>query len=182
MNLLPTELAGCVVVAPSVVRDQRGFFARVFCEAEFADANLDSVTAQVSLSFNDRKGTLRGLHFQRQPHSEAKLVRCIRGSVYDVAVDLRRGSPTRLRWVAVELNDENRLALYIPQGFGHGFVTLQDRTELLYQISRAYVPESSAGVRWDDREIAVAWPDLGVEYILSDRDRELPYASSLQEM
>jgi len=151
------------------LEDERGFFARSFCQREFEAQGLNPRLAQCNVSFNHRRGTLRGLHFQAKPHEEAKLVRCTRGAIWDVAVDLREGSPTRLRWHAVELNAENRLGLYVPEGFAHGFQTLADDTEVLYQMSEFYHPELARGVRWDDPNLGIRWPLP--DPILSERDR-----------
>ncbi len=168
MIIRPTELAGCYVVEPERHHDERGFFARSFAVDEFAAHDLNTAVNQVSVSYNAGAGTLRGLHYQRRPHEETKLVRCTRGRIFDVAVNLE----TR-RWTAVELSEENGLGLYIPDGFAHGYVTLEPASEVLYLISSPYVPEASAGVRWDDPSLAVAWPEVG-ELTISERDRNLP--------
>jgi dTDP-4-dehydrorhamnose 3,5-epimerase len=147
-------------------------FARTFCSREFADHGLESVFVQCSVSFNRREGTLRGLHSQRPPHEEAKLIRCVRGSIFDVALDLRPGSPTLLRHVAVELTAANRRALYVPQGVYHGFQTLEDETEVLYQMSTDHAPDHGAGVRWDDPSFGIDWP-LPVR-VISARDASYP--------
>jgi len=154
------------------LEDDRGFFARSFCQREFEAQGLNPHLAQCNVSFNRRRGTLRGLHFQAKPHEEAKLVRCTQGAIWDVAVDLREGSPSRRRWYAVELNAENRLALYVPEGFAHGFQTLADDCEVLYQMSEFYYPELARGVRWDDGALGIQWPLPNP--ILSDRDRSYP--------
>ena len=172
VNFRPTAISGCLIVEPTLVRDHRGFFTRVYCDDEFTQRNLEAVTAQVSLSYSDYKGTLRGLHYQTEPYGEAKLVRCTRGRVFDVAVDLRPASPTHRRWLSIELSADNRLALYIPVGMAHGFLTLEPDTELLYQISRPYAPDAAKGIRWDDPAIDVAWPALPA--VISDRDRSWP--------
>ena len=172
MKFRPTPLAGAFVVEPERIEDERGFFARSFCESEFRARGLNPAVAQCNLSWNRRKGTLRGLHFQAKPHEEAKLVRCTRGAIWDVLVDLRDGSPTKLRWHAVELSADNRLGLYIPEGFAHGFQTLQDDSEVLYQMAESYHPELARGVLWNDPRLAIAWPLA--EPILSERDRSYP--------
>lgn len=172
MKFVPTPLAGAFVLQFEQVEDERGFFARSFCQDEFRMHGLRPVIAQCNVSWNRRRGTLRGLHFQAAPHEEAKVVRCTRGAVWDVIVDLRDGSPTRLRWHPQELNAENRLALYVPEGFAHGFQTLVDDSEVLYQMSEFYHPELARGVRWDDPALAVRWPVA--EAILSERDRSYP--------
>ena len=158
MIIRDTALAGVHVIEPERVEDERGFFARVFDAREFADGGLQGAVAETSVGFNSRRWTLRGLHFQVAPHEETKLVRCTRGSVYDVAVDLRPESPTRFRWVAVELTAGNRLALYLPAGCAHGYLTLEDNTEVAYQISKPYVPDAATGVRWDDPLLGIDWP------------------------
>lgn len=169
MKFLPTPLAGAYVVELERLEDERGFFARSFCEEEFRKHGLRQAIAQCNVSWNRRRGTLRGLHFQVAPHEEAKVVRCTRGAIWDVIVDLREGSATRLRWHAVELSAENRRALYVPEGFAHGFQTLDDDSEVLYQMSESYYPELARGVRWDDPRLGIKWPIS--DPILSERDR-----------
>ena len=173
MKFVATPLAGVWLVAPEPIADERGLFARTFCAREFAAQGLDPRLVQCSTSFNRRKGTLRGLHYQVPPHAEAKLVRVTRGAIFDVAVDLRPGSPTRHRWHGVELSADNRLGLYIPEGCAHGFQTLCDDTEVLYQMSAFHAPDAARGVRWDDPALAIRWPDPE-HPILSERDRGLP--------
>jgi len=172
LTLLPTPLAGCYVVELERLEDERGFFARSFCQEEFRKHGLRPGIAQCNVSWNRRRGTLRGLHFQAAPHEEAKVVRCTRGAVWDVAVDLREGSATRLRSHAVELSAENRRALYVPEGFAHGFQTLADDSEILYQMSESYHPQLARGVRWDDPRLGIKWPLP--DPILSERDRSYP--------
>jgi len=152
--------------------DERGFFARTWCRQELAARGLDPEVAQESLSYNRHCGTMRGLHFQRSPHEETKIVRCTRGAIFDVVVDLRPRSRTYLRWQGFELTAENRRALYVPKGFAHGFQTLTDEAEIAYQISAFYVPASAGGYRYDDPEFGIAWP-LPVTAI-SERDLEWP--------
>lgn len=168
-----TELAGVFLIEPEPVSDERGAFARVFCAREFAERGLETDIAQCSVSFNARKGTLRGLHYQAAPHEEAKLVRVSAGAVFDVAVDLRAGSKSYGRWIGAELSADNRRMLYIPKGCAHGFQTLHDATEVVYQISAYYEPASARGVRWDDPDLAIAWPDTAAP-ILSERDQAFP--------
>ena len=172
MKFLPTPLAGAYLIELEQLDDERGFFARSFCQNEFRAHGLDPVVAQCNVSFNRKRGTLRGLHYQAEPHAEAKLVRCTRGAVWDVIVDFRKGSPTWRKWHAVELTAENRRALYIPKGFAHGFQTLEDDSEVLYQMSEFYHPESARGVRWDDRTLAIRWPIK--DAVISPRDRAFP--------
>jgi len=168
----PVPLAGAVLVTPEPARDERGEFARLFCAQTFAAQGLDRRLDQISYSFNRRKGTLRGLHLQRPPHGEAKLVRVTTGAIFDVIVDVRKGSPTFGQWYGVELNAAERRQLYIPLGFAHGFQTLTDAAEVLYLISTPFAPASQDGLRWNDPALAIAWPDPGAA-ILSDRDQAL---------
>jgi dTDP-4-dehydrorhamnose 3,5-epimerase len=163
---------GAVVIEAEPVEDERGFFARSFCAREFAARGIDARVAQCNVSFNRERGTLRGLHFQHPPHAEAKLVRCTRGAVYDVALDLRSDSPTFLDHFAVELSAANRMMLFVPAGLAHGFQTLEPDTEVFYQMSAPYVPEAADGVRWNDPAFAIEWP-LAVSAI-SERDRTYP--------
>jgi dTDP-4-dehydrorhamnose 3,5-epimerase len=158
VRLRETAVTGVYLVEPERITDERGFFARTFAAAEFAARGLDARVAQCSTSFNVRRGTLRGLHYQAAPHGEAKLVRCTRGAIYDVAVDLRPDSPSYLRWVGFELSADNGRALFIADGCAHGFQTLADDSEVLYQISTPYVPEAARGVRWDDPAFRIDWP------------------------
>lgn len=164
-----TKIAGVRILTPETHCDERGFFARTWCEQESAANGLNSRIVQCSISFNAKKGTLRGVHYQLEPYQEAKLVRCTQGSLYDVALDLRLGSPTYLHWVSAELTAENRRALYIPEGCAHGFLTLEDNTEALYQMSEFYHPEASSGVRWNDPAFGIAWPFPAA--VMSERDR-----------
>jgi len=165
-------LAGAVLITPEPARDERGEFGRLFCAETFAAAGLNPHLDQISYSFNRRKGALRGLHLQRPPHGEAKLVRVTAGAIFDVIVDVRAGSPTFGHWHGVELNATERRQLYIPVGFAHGFQTLTDATEILYLISVPYAPTAHDGLRWDDPDLAIAWPDPDGA-ILSERDRGL---------
>lgn len=172
MRFQQLELAGAWLIALDPARDNRGHFARTFCEKEFGDMGLETRFAQHSTSFTRNAGSVRGLHYQRAPNLETKLVRCTRGAIYDVIVDLRRFSPTFGRWTAVELAADREVQLYIPPGFAHGFQTLEPDTEILYLISPPYVPGGAAGIKHDDAGLAVAWP-LPVTDI-SDRDCALP--------
>lgn len=172
MKFEETPLGGVYVVETERHADERGFFARTFCRDEFAARSLDARVAQCSVSFNLRRATLRGMHYQAAPYAEAKLVRCTMGAVFDVVVDLRPESQTFKRWFGVELSAANRRALYIPEGFAHGFLTLEDETEVFYQISEFYHPECSRGVRWDDAAFAIAWPFE--PRVISERDRAFP--------
>ena len=172
MRFTPLPLAGAWLIGLEPRADDRGFFARTWCREEFAAHGLDADLAQCNLSWNARRGTLRGLHWQAEPHAETKLVRCIAGAVHDVIVDLRPGSPTYRRWQAVELSAANRTALHIPAGFAHGFQTLTDGSELFYQMSVPYHPAATRGARWDDPAFAIAWPLDNP--IVSPRDAALP--------
>ena len=172
MRFLPTHLAGAYVIEPERRVDERGYFARTWCAQEFGDHGLESGLAQCSASFNRRRRTLRGLHYQAPPFAEVKLVRCTRGVLFDVAVDLRPDSPTFRKWVGVELGEDDGRALYVPRGCAHGFLTLADGTEVAYLISTPYRPEAARGVRWDDPFHDVTWPEP-VEVIAS-RDRGYP--------
>ena len=153
--------------------DDRGFFARTFCTREFAGAGLSTEVVQASVSFNTRRGTVRGMHFQWPPSREAKLVRCVRGRILDVLLDLRPGSPTYLRHLSVRLDEDNRDAVYIPHGIAHGFQTLSDDTEILYQMTDVYAPELATGVRWNDPAFAIEWP-MSTGIVISDRDAQYP--------
>ena len=165
------SLPGAYLVELERREDERGFFARSFCNREFTDLGLDPCVAQCNISFNHKKGILRGMHYQLPPYAEAKLVRCTRGAIYDVIVDLRRDATTFMKWYSVELTAENRIALYIPKGFAHGFQTLVDDTEVFYQMSEFYAPESARGFRWDDPQFDITWP-LQVSQI-SEKDLAL---------
>jgi dTDP-4-dehydrorhamnose 3,5-epimerase len=173
VRFIETELSGAFVIELEELHDERGFFARVWCRDELDAAGLTNDIAQCSISRSTQAGTLRGLHFQRAPHEEAKLVRCTRGSIYDVIVDLRPGSETRGGWTAVELDARLGRALYVPEGFAHGFQTLEDDTDVLYLISVPHAPAAAAGYRWDDQAFAIDWPDV-YERTISDRDRAWP--------
>jgi len=167
-----TRLKGIFIVEPERIEDERGFFARTWCRHEFEARQLNTNLVQCSISFNQKKGTLRGLHYQAAPYEEVKLIRCTMGSIYDVVVDLRPLSPTFKQWLAVELTAENRKMLYIPEGLAHGFQTLEDHTEVLYQMSEFYHPECARGVRWNDPAFGIDWP-LNVQ-IISIRDQQYP--------
>jgi dTDP-4-dehydrorhamnose 3,5-epimerase len=173
MKFVETRLKGAFVVEPDVFEDERGYFAPTWSVSEFEQRGLDTRVVQCNSSFNRRKGTLRGMHFQRTPMVEVKLVRCTRGSIYDVILDLRGESPTYKQWTSVVLNAENLKALYIPERFAHGFQTLEDDTEVLYQVSQYYSPEHAAGVRWDDPAFAIEWPPEDARTI-SERDLTFP--------
>lgn len=158
MRIVETTLPGVLIVELQPIEDERGFFARTWCQNTWQQWNLDSRLVQCNLSYNRRRGTLRGMHYQAEPHGEAKLVRCTAGAIYDVALDLRPDSPGYRHWVAVELTAANRRGLYIPEGVAHGFQTLTDDAEVLYQMSEFYHPESARGVRWNDPAFGIVWP------------------------
>lgn len=172
MIFRPTGLPGAVLIEPEPVRDDRGSFMRAFCVDEFARNGLATTFPQHSISTTRRAGTVRGLHFQRPPHAEVKLVRCIAGAVHDVIVDLRQGSPTYARWQAFELTADNGHQLYVPEGFAHGHQTLTDDAALLYLISAPYAPEAADGVRFDDPRLSIFWPRP--VSVISERDRAWP--------
>jgi dTDP-4-dehydrorhamnose 3,5-epimerase len=174
MRFIETPLPGVWVIESEEIGDERGWFARTFDAGEFRERGLNPDVVQCNASFNHRAGTLRGMHYQADPYGESKLVRCVRGAIFDVAVDLRPDSPTYLHWHAVELSAENRLAFYIPAGLAHGFQTLTDEAEVLYQMGNSYVPEAAGGVRWDDRAFAIEWPEPNGERIISQKDRAYP--------
>lgn len=158
--------------------DERGFFARAWCEKEFEAHGLNPRLVQCNVSFNRRKGTLRGVHYQMPPHAEAKLVRCTKGSIYDVVVDLRRESATFKGWIAAVLTAMNHNMICVPEGCGHAFLTLEDETEVFYQMSEFYDAESARGVRWDDPAFQIVWP--GEVEVISERDRTYPNFEQVQ--
>ena len=169
MIFLPGKIAGACLIEPQKIEDARGFFARVFCREEFGAHGLNSPMVQCNLSFNLLKGTLRGMHYQTGPREETKLIRCTRGAIYDVVLDLRPQSPTFLLWEAASLTAENCRMMYVPGGIAHGFQTLADDTEVFYQMSEFYAENCARGVRWDDPAFAIEWPVKPP--ILSERDR-----------
>jgi dTDP-4-dehydrorhamnose 3,5-epimerase len=172
MRFVETRVSGVWVIEPERHEDERGFFARTWDADVFAEHGLSSRFVQSSISHNRSRGTMRGLHYQAAPHEEAKLVRCTAGAIFDVAVDLRPASTTYLRWFGCELSAENRLALYVPEGCAHGFLTLTDDSEVAYQISEFWTPDAGRGVRWDDDAFAIDWP--GEVAIINERDRAYP--------
>ena len=174
-----TKLKGAFVIELERKEDERGFFARAWCQKEFEAHDLKRNLVQANVSYNRKRGTLRGLHYQVAPHEEAKLVRCFRGAIYDVIVDLRPDSPTYLHWIGVELTAENRCMLYVPEGFAHGFQTLEDDTEVFYQVSQFYTPGAERGVRWDDPTFAIEWP-AAEQRVISEKDRNWPLFSPVQ--
>jgi dTDP-4-dehydrorhamnose 3,5-epimerase len=173
MIIEETRLPGAYTIDLDPIEDERGFFARQWCEEELADAGLTTTVSQASVAYNRRAGTLRGMHWQVAPHAEVKLVRCVRGAIHDVIVDLRPDSRTFSEWIAVELTAENRRTLYVPQGFAHGYQTLEDQTEVWYQMSVPYWPEAARGFRWDDPRFGIGWPAVR-RRVISERDRHWP--------
>ncbi len=168
MIFIETELKGAHIIELERREDNRGFFARTWCQQEFAAHGLAARIVQVNLSYNHSRGTLRGMHFQTAPYAEAKLVRTVRGAIYDVIIDLRPDSPTYKRWIGVELTADNRRALFVPEGFAHGFQTLEDHTDVLYAMSTFYTPLAASGLRYNDPAFAITWP-LPVS-VISERD------------
>ncbi len=178
MKITKTKLEGVVIIEPDVFGDNRGFFMESWNKKKMAEAGLNYDFVQDNHSKSTVKGTLRGIHFQKGDKAQAKLVRCVKGAVFDVAVDLRKNSPTFKQWVGVELSEENKKQLLIPRGFGHGFVTLTDDVEFLYKADNYYAPEADAGIRWNDREIGVEW---GIENpILSEKDKKNPFLKNAE--
>ena len=177
MKITKTKLEGVVIIEPDVFGDNRGFFMESWNKKKMAEAGLNYDFVQDNHSKSTTKGTLRGIHFQKGDKAQAKLVRCVKGAVFDVAVDLRRNSPTFKQWVGVELSEENKKQLLIPRGFGHGFITLTDDVEFLYKADNYYAPEADAGIRWNDPDIGVEW---GIENpILSEKDRRNPFFKNI---
>ncbi len=158
MIFIETELKDAYIIDIEPREDQRGFFARTWCQQEFSAHNLTTTIAQANMSYNRHKGTLRGMHYQRPPYAETKLVRCTRGAIYDVIIDLRPDSPSYKRWIGVELTADNRRALFVPEGFAHGFQTLADHSDVMYQVSQFYTPGAEGGIRYDDPAFGIHWP------------------------
>ena len=173
MIFCKTKLEGAWVIDLDKREDDRGFFGRTWCKKEFEAHGIKSDLVQSNLSFNKRRGTLRGMHYQVTPYEEAKLVRCTRGAIFDVMVDLRPDSPTFKQWMGVELTAENYRMLFIPEGFAHGYQTLQDNTEVMYQVSQYYAPDSEQGIRWNDPSFNIEWPEPE-EKIISNKDKNWP--------
>lgn len=158
MEFKATILKGSFVVDLSKLEDERGFFARAFCNEEFKNEGLVSEIVQANISFNKLKGTLRGMHYQKTPYQETKFIRCIKGSIFDIIIDLRKESPTYKKHFGIELTAENRSALFVPKDFAHGFITLEDNTEVIYMVSQSYVPDAEGGIHWDDSQFNLNWP------------------------
>lgn len=168
-----TELNNAFIIEPERIEDERGYFARAWCRKEFDEHGLATALVQSNLSFNKKAGILRGMHYQAAPFEEVKLVRCTKGAIYDVILDLDTASPTFKQWIGVELNENNKTMLYIPKGFAHGYQTLVNETEVYYQVSEFYSPKSERGIRWNDESFGIEWPETN-ERIISDKDRNWP--------
>lgn len=173
VRFIEAPLGSAYVIEPEPYADERGFFARVWCQREFTDHGLDGRLVQCSISYNKRAGTLRGMHYQAEPWEEVKVVRCTRGAIFDAIIDLRPDSPTYKKHFSVQLTAENRWMLYVPRGFAHGFQTLEDDTEVFYQMSEFYHPECGRGVRWNDPAFGISWPATA-NRILTERDATYP--------
>jgi len=158
MRMTETKLKGSYIIEPEIKRDDRGFFARTFDKKKFDESGLNSQLLQCNISFNEIKGTIRGIHYQESPHQEIKLVRCTKGKIFDVIVDLRLDSKTYWDWFGIELSAENYKMLYVPKGFAHGFQTLENNSEVFYQMTDCYMPKFARGIRWDDKKIGIKWP------------------------
>lgn len=158
MIFTPTKLQGAFILEVKKIEDERGFFGRSWCKRELEEHGLNANVVQANVSYNKVKGTLRGMHFQKAPHQETKLVRCTRGAIYDVIIDLRPNSPTYKQWIGVELTEDNYRMLFVPEDFAHGFITLQDNTEVTYQVTQYYTPGAEGGIRWNDPAFNIQWP------------------------
>lgn len=172
MKFRKTKIAGLYIIEPELRIDERGYFARIFCKDELSKIGFDFEAVQANRSSNNKKGTIRGMHFQKPPRAEDKIVQCLRGAIYDVAVDLREDSPTRGQWVAEELNENNKRMFLMPKGFAHGFQSLTDNSEVLYFMSEFYSSEHASGVRWDDPFFNIQWPIK--DPFLSEKDKNWP--------
>jgi dTDP-4-dehydrorhamnose 3,5-epimerase len=168
-----TKLPGAFIIEPEMFPDERGFLARVWSEQELSALGVEGKFIEANISFNEQAGTLRGMHYQAAPYGQAKLVRCTRGSIYDVGIDLREGSETFKQWTGLELSADNRLMLYLPGNFGHGYLTLEDDTEVHYQVTTGYAPEHARGFRWNDPAFQIQWPAVD-QLNINKRDREFP--------
>ena len=173
MKFIEAYLSGSYTIKLDKIEDERGFFARSWCKKEFEKYGLNSEIVQCNISFNKKRGTIRGMHYQESPFAEVKMVRCIKGSIYDVIIDLRKDSATYLKWSSTVLSGENYKMIYVPQGFAHGFQSLEDNTEVFYQMTEFYHPESAKGVRWDDPLLNIKWPIQ--DPIISERDEKFSF-------
>jgi dTDP-4-dehydrorhamnose 3,5-epimerase len=172
-----TEFAGAYIIEPERIEDSRGFFARAWCQREFETAGLEATFVQCNLSFNVKKGTVRGMHFQKHPYEEVKLVRCTKGEIFDVIIDMVPTSSTYLKWFGIHLSENNHRMLYVPKSFAHGYQTLSDNAEVFYQVSQFYVQGSEGGLRWDDPELGIKWP-LATGITISEKDQYWPDISN----
>ena len=172
-----TKIKDVYIIEPELHKDERGYFGRIFCQEELSKTGIDFTVRQASQALSLKKGTIHGMHFQREPVAEKKIVQCIRGAIYDVVVDLRKSSDTYGQWIAEELNEENKKKIYIPEGCAHGFQTLTDNCERLYFVSELYSPENCGGIRWDDPSLKIEWP-IKDSVIISVQDRQWPLLSS----
>jgi dTDP-4-dehydrorhamnose 3,5-epimerase len=167
-----TKIKGVFIIEPELIKDERGFFSRSFCQDEFEKQGLETSIVQCNISYNKKKGTLRGMHYQAPPHEEVKMVSCTKGAIYDVVLDLRKESEMYGRWLSIELTDENNKTLYIPKGCAHGFQSLMDNTIVYYQMMEGYHPECARGIRWDDPAFGIQWPFR--KAIISEKDSNFP--------
>ena len=172
MIFTETKLKGAFILEVKRLEDERGFFGRSWCKKEMEDHGLNSNVVQANVSFNHKKGTLRGMHFQFSPYQETKLIRCTKGAIYDVIIDLRKNSPTYKQWIGVELTEDNYKMLFVPEDFAHGFITLQDNTAVTYQVTQYYTPGAEGGIRWNDPAVGIEWP-VPVE-VVSQKDKVHP--------
>jgi dTDP-4-dehydrorhamnose 3,5-epimerase len=172
MIFTETALKGAFILEVKQLEDERGFFGRTWCKKEMEDHGLNGNVVQANMSYNKKKGTVRGMHFQNPPYAETKLIRCTKGAIYDVIIDLRKDSPTYKQWIGVELTEQNHKMLYVPENFAHGFITLEDNTEVAYQVTQYYTPGAEGGIRWDDPSFTIQWP-VPVE-LVSDKDQNHP--------
>jgi len=168
-----TKLNGAYVIEPEKYEDERGYFARVFCENEFKSHGIKLNMVQSNIGFSSKKGTIRGLHYQVYPHAEVKLIRCLSGSIFDVIIDLRPESPTYRQWFGIELNSKNNQMLLVPEYFAHGYQSLVDNTEVFYQVSQFYMADAERGIRWDDPAFNIQWPEM-IHPIISEKDKSWP--------
>ncbi|HIB66511.1 MAG TPA: dTDP-4-dehydrorhamnose 3,5-epimerase [Phycisphaerales bacterium] len=172
MKFQPTPLQGCYLIEQEPRKDDRGFFARMYCAREFEAAGLPTDFVQINNGFSSKKGTLRGLHYQRPPHCESKLIRCVSGRIFDCVVDLRPDSPTFGSWYGEELSAENRQMMFVPKGFAHGYLALEDHSEVVYLVDTFYAPNTEGGLKWDSQALQIKWPIT--PSILSEKDQSLP--------
>ncbi|GAE34992.1 dTDP-4-dehydrorhamnose 3,5-epimerase [Halalkalibacter akibai] len=173
MEIKETPLQGVVIIEPKVFGDHRGWFMETYSEVKFKEAGINLVFVQDNHSFSATKGTLRGLHYQLSPKAQSKLVRCTKGAIYDVAVDIRKGSPTYGQWFGIELSAENKKQLLVPKGFAHGFMTLTEEAEVQYKVDELYAPECDRGIMWNDPVIGIKWP-MNIQPVLSEKDKDAP--------